>query len=41
MDNLYANPEYSAVRERMEKTLRKLIHQLGDPVAAPGSGWGV
>ena len=36
MDNLYANPEYSVVRERMEGELRKLIHQLDDPVEAPG-----
>ena len=36
MDNLYANPEYSAVRERMEKKLRKLIRQLDAPVDAPG-----
>ena len=36
IDNLYANPEYSAVRERMEKKLRKLIRQLDAPVDAPG-----
>ena len=35
MDNVYANPEYSAIRKRIEKTLRTLIDELEDPVEAP------
>ncbi|MBT3194377.1 MAG: sulfatase [Verrucomicrobia bacterium] len=36
MENRTSNPEYKAVRERMEEKLRKLIEELDDPVVAPG-----